>query len=100
MRSNGRIAVARRLLRWFFLNRKTDEVTIAQAPNLTLWIVILAGFMRWLWPATGKASFALTVVFKGGLLVWAASEIACGVNPWRRCLGAGVAAYVLMTVLR
>jgi hypothetical protein len=92
--------MARRLLRWFFLNRKTGEVTIAQAPNLTLWIVILTGFLLWLWPDTDKASFALTVVFKGGLLVWAASEIACGVNPWRRCLGAGVAAYVLMTVLR
>ena len=70
--------MVRRLLRWFFLNRKTGEVTIAQAPNLTLWIVILAGFLLWLWPATGKASFALMVVFKGGLLVWAASEIACG----------------------
>jgi hypothetical protein len=92
--------MVRQLLRWFFLNRKTGEVTIAQPPNLTLWIVILAGFLLWLWPDNGKASFALIVVFRGGLLVWAASEIACGVNPWRRCLGAGVAAYVLITVLR
>jgi hypothetical protein len=92
--------MVRRLLRWFFLNRETGEVTIIQAPNLTLWIVILAGFLLWLWPANGAASFALTVAFNGALLVWAASEIACGVNPWRRCLGAGAAGYVLMNVLR
>jgi hypothetical protein len=92
--------MVRRLLRWFFLNRKTGEVTIAQAPNLALWIVIAAGVLLWIWPAEGKASLALTVVFRGGLLVWAADEIARGVNPWRRCLGAAVAAYVLVTVLR
>jgi hypothetical protein len=40
----------RRLLRWFFLNRQTGEVTIAQAPNLTLWIVILTESLLWLWP--------------------------------------------------
>lgn len=45
------------------------------------------------------ASLALTVAFKGGFLVWAADEVVRGVNPWQRCLGAAVAAYVLTTVL-
>lgn len=90
----------RRFLHWLFRNRETGAITIAQTPNLVLWIVIVSGIVLWIWPAAGKASVALTLVFKGGLLVWAADEIVRGVNPWRRCLGAAVAVYVLITVLR
>jgi hypothetical protein len=62
--------------------------------------VIVAGVLLWIWPAAGTASVALTVAFRGGLLVWAADEVTRGVNPWRRCLGAAVAVYVVLTVLR
>jgi hypothetical protein len=89
----------RQFLNWFFRNRETGEITIAQWPNLVLWIDIAAGILLWIWPAAGKPSVALTVVFKGGLLVWAADEIVRGMNPWRRCLGAAVAAYVIATLL-
>jgi hypothetical protein len=34
----------RRFLHWFFRNGETGAVTITQAPNLVLWIVIVAGF--------------------------------------------------------
>jgi hypothetical protein len=78
---------------------ETGEITIAQWPNLVLWIVIAAGILLWIWPAAAKPSVALTVIFKGGLLVWAADEIVRGVNPWRRCLGAAVSAYVIATLL-
>jgi hypothetical protein len=37
------VTVMRRFFRWFFKNRETDAITIAQAPNLSLWIVIVAG---------------------------------------------------------
>ncbi|MEH2484113.1 hypothetical protein V1280_000052 [Bradyrhizobium sp. AZCC 2230] len=90
----------RQILQWFFRNRETGAITIAQAPNLVLWIVIVAGVLLWIWPAAGTASVALTVAFKGGLLVWASDEVVRGVHPWRRCLGTAVAVYVLMTVLR
>jgi hypothetical protein len=73
----------------------TGAITIAQAPNLVLWIVIVAGILLWIWPSGGIGRFILTVVFKGGLLVWAGDEIVRGVNPWRRCLGAAVASYEL-----
>jgi hypothetical protein len=89
----------RKILQWLFRNRETGAITIAQAPNLVLWIVIVAGVLLWIWPSTGTASYALMVAFKGGLLVWAADEIVRGVNPWRRCLGVAVAVYVLGTVL-
>ncbi|EJN08956.1 hypothetical protein PMI42_07024 [Bradyrhizobium sp. YR681] len=86
-------------LRWFFRNRKTGEITIAQAPNLVLWVVIAAGVLRWLWPSPGMPAMALDIVFRGGLVVWALDEIVRGVNPWRRCLGGAVLIYVLATVL-
>lgn len=89
----------RRILDWFFRNRETGAITIAQWPNLVLWIVIAAGILLWIWPSAGKASLALTIVVKGGLIIWGADEIIRGVNPWRRCLGAAVVLYELMTLL-
>ena len=87
----------RGFLLWFFRNRETGAITIAQWPNIVLWIVIAAGILLWIWPSAGKFSLMLTVVFKGGLLVWAADETLRGVNPWRRCLGTATAAYVIAT---
>ena len=51
------------------------EVTIAQAPNLVLWVVIAAGILLWVLPSSGNPSAALGIVFKGGLLVWAVDEV-------------------------
>ena len=87
-----------RFMQWFFRNRETGEVTIAQAPNLVLWIAMGAGLLLWVWPPPSNPG-ALEVVFKGALLFWAADEIFRGVNPWRRCLGAAVLVYELTTIL-
>jgi hypothetical protein len=84
-------------LRWFFQNRETGAITIGQMPNLVLWIVIVAAALRWIWPFSGNVALALTLVVKGGLLLWAVDEIFRGVNPWRRCLGAAVFIFVLVT---
>lgn len=89
----------RRSLNWFFRNRETGAITVAQWPNLALWVVIATGVLLWIWPSSGRASIVLTVFFKGALIVWAADEIVRGVNPWRRCLGAAVAAYQLISLL-
>ena len=89
----------RNFLLWFFRNRETGEVTIVQAPNLALWVVIVAGVLLWIWPEPGSPRFALEIVFRGGLIVWAIDEIVRGVNPWRRCLGAAVLIYELTTIL-
>jgi uncharacterized membrane protein YhhN len=91
--------IVRRFFQWFFRNRKTGAITIAQWPNLVLWIVIVAGVLLWTWPSAGKASVGFTIVVKGGLIIWAADEIVRGVNPWRRCLGAAVIAYEFLTLL-
>ncbi|MCA1359255.1 hypothetical protein I6F14_04890 [Bradyrhizobium sp. IC3069] len=89
----------RRFLDWFFKSRETGAITIAQWPNLILWIVIVAGLLLWIWPSAGRASVALTIVLKGGLMIWGADEIIRGVNPWRRCLGAAVVVYELITLV-
>jgi hypothetical protein len=89
----------RQVLKWFFRNRETGEVTIAQAPNLVLWVAIAAGILLWVLPPSGNPTAALGIVIKGGLLVWAVDEVFRGVNPWRRCLGAAVLGCELTTIL-
>jgi hypothetical protein len=90
----------RRYLRWFFVDRRTGYVTIAQKPNLLMWIVIGSGIARWLCASSGYLGTALTFVFEAGLVLWALDEIFRGVNPWRRCLGFLVLAYQLVMILR
>jgi hypothetical protein len=85
------------ILQWLFRNRSTGEITVAQAPNLLLWVVIISGIGMWVFPA-GDASTVARMIFKGALFLWAADELLRGVNPWRRMLGGGVAAYELMTL--
>jgi hypothetical protein len=89
----------RQVLQWFFRNRQTGAITVAQAPNLVLWIVIVAAVARWIWPSEGTLSLACTAVVTGGVIIWAVDEIVRGVNPWRRCLGTAVLAYELTTIL-
>ena len=57
--------MARQVLQWFFRNRQTGAITVAQAPNLVLWIVIIAAVARWIWPSVGTFSLACTVVSDG-----------------------------------
>jgi hypothetical protein len=89
----------RRFLQWFLRNRETGAITIAQAPNLVLWIVIAGSVPIWAWHPAGHFGVALVIVVKAGIFVWAIDEILRGVNPWRRCLGAAVLSYELMTLL-
>jgi hypothetical protein len=89
----------RRFLQWFFRNRETGAITIAQAPNLALWIVIVGIILIWVWHPPDHLGIALEIVVKGGLFVWASDEVLRGVNPWRRCLGAAVLGYELTTML-
>jgi len=86
----------RRFFQWFFRNRETSAITIAQWPNLILWIVIVAAALLWFFPFAGQADFALKIVTRGALVIWGFDEILRGVNPWRRCLGAAVVVYMIV----
>lgn len=86
-------------LRWFFQNRQTGEITIAQWPNTILWIVLVVTILRWSWSFPSAAHSALGVILKVSLCLWALDELARGVNPWRRCLGAAVLLYQLFYLI-
>ena len=88
----------RGFLSWFFRNRQTGEITIAQMPNPSLWIVLVGSVLSWAFHPEGRAGALLDGLVKASLFVWAVDEIARGVNPWRRCLGAAVLVYVIATV--
>ena len=87
-------------LLWMFRNRQTGAITVAQAPNLLLWAVVAALTGRWLVHPADREAAVLDGVIHGGLALWALDEIARGVNPWRRGLGAGVLCYGLARALR
>ena len=40
-----KVKLMRRFVQWFFRSRETGVITIAQAPNLVLWVVIAAGVL-------------------------------------------------------
>jgi hypothetical protein len=54
----------RRFLQWFFRNRETGAITIAQAPNIVLWIVIVGSVLIWAWHPPGQLGGALEIVVK------------------------------------
>jgi hypothetical protein len=89
-----------RFFRWFFQNRETGAITIAQAPNLSLWIVIVAGVLLWVGHPSERIGVALEIIFKIALFFWAGDEVLRGINPWRRCLGVAVLCYGLWTLPR
>jgi hypothetical protein len=89
----------RRFLRWFFRNRETGAITIAQAPNFALWIVIVGSALIWVWPPPDGLGVAFEIAVKGSLLVWTIDELLRGINPWRRCLGGIVLVYELTIIL-
>ena len=81
------------MLEWLFRNRETGRITVAQFPNVALWIFLLAVVMGW-FVRHGPASTALDLVGLAALAWWSLDEVARGVNPWRRILGAGGLAIV------
>lgn len=75
-------------LRWWFENRETGDITIAQFPNPPLWIAATGWILGRLFD--GTIGTAATVATFGALIWWAIDEIIRGVNPWRKALGAAV----------
>ncbi|MGH6869692.1 MAG: hypothetical protein ACREDA_12655 [Methylocella sp.] len=88
----------RRLLLWCFRNRETGAITVAQTPNLALYVFLVSTAILWLGHPTGAISTGAKVAATGSLVVWALDEVARGVNPWRRFLGAAVLIYVVWSL--
>ncbi len=81
---------ARGTLRWWFEDRSSGRLVVGQTPNLLLWIFIAAWTTKRVVHPGGATGEALPWVASASLTLWSLDEVARGVNPWRRCLGAGV----------
>ena len=81
---------ARGTLRWWFEDRSTGRIVVGQTPNLLLLIFIATWSANRLAQPGGVTGKALPWVASASLVAWSLDEIARGVNPWRRALGAGV----------
>jgi hypothetical protein len=70
-RQTAAVPGARRRIRsavdWLFRNRETGEITVAQFPNLPLWIFLGTVVGRWLVPEDSGAFTVLRVVALGAL---------------------------------
>lgn len=88
------------MIDWWFRNRRTGEITIAQAPNLPLGIFLVAFVVRWALSPNGWPLQVLDVVAGGAIVWWAVDEVLRGVNPWRRALGLGTLAVVGARLVR
>ena len=77
---------------WWFTNRVSGRITVAQFPNVSLVVFVSAALAGRLLDHHHQISRVLSDVAAGAILVWALDEILRGVNPWRRVLGAVVLA--------
>jgi hypothetical protein len=79
-----------RALHWFFRDRRTGRIVVAQWPNLPLWIFVVAEVVELVVGSAGAVGTGAGIVAVAALVIWAGDELLRGVNPWRRCLGAAV----------
>jgi hypothetical protein len=86
--------------RWWFTNRETGALTVAQWPNLALLVWGAAELVSVLLNGHPDASATAGDIAKGALIVWALDEMVRGVNPWRRLLGMIVLAGTVLSLVR
>lgn len=88
------------MLDWLLRDRRTGRIVIAQWPNTALAVFLVATATRILFDPSGGPGTVLRTVSMLSLGWWAVDEIARGVNPWRRMLGAVVLAGLVTSLLR
>ena len=84
---------------WWFRDRRTGEIVIAQFPNVPLWIFLAAVGVGPFFSTDSTAGKVITWIGTGGLAWWAMDEVLRGVNPWRRALGIAGCAFVIARVI-
>ena len=81
---------------WFFRDRRSGRITVAQFPNVALWIFLATVAVRRVVTPSGTARAVLDAVGVGSLAWWAVDEICRGANPWRRLLGLGGTVFAVL----
>lgn len=74
---------------WLFRDRQTGQITVAQFPNLSLWLILAIMVLRRVMGPTGSIATTVDAVGAAALVWWSLDELFRGVNPWRRLLGIG-----------
>jgi hypothetical protein len=77
-----------RAVDWLFRDRTTGAISIAQWPNLPLWLFAAFTVAAWLGRGSEPIASWLSIGADLALAWWAFDEVLRGVNPWRRILGA------------
>ncbi|MCJ2055440.1 hypothetical protein MKL09_02610 [Methylobacterium sp. J-048] len=72
---------------WMFRDRGTGAITVAQWPNLPLWLFLGLTLAAWLARSAEPIAAWLGIAADLALGWWAIDELVRGVNPWRRLLG-------------
>lgn len=85
----------RRVADWWFRSRETGRITVAQWPNLSFGIFLVAWALRKVLDPTGTLDTVLAVVAGAALVWWALDELIRGVNPFRRVLGGAVLGWMV-----
>ncbi len=88
----------RHAVRWMFVDRRSGRITVAQWPNIPLWVFIIVSVVARLSHPSGSAARLTRAVAVGALLIWAIDEVVRGVNPFRRVLGAAVLVVTIVSV--
>ncbi len=86
-------------IRWWFEDRETGQLTVAQFPNWPLFAIGGAAVLRRLTDAGTSVNDGAGWLITGLWLVWGGDELARGVNPWRRLLGAGVVGWQILRLV-
>ena len=84
--------------RWWFQNRQTGRITVAQFPNWPLFAIAALTAVRWLVGGDPDVADLSGWVVSGLWLYWGGDELVRGVNPWRRLIGASVIGWQLIRV--
>ena len=88
-----------KVLDWLFRSRTTGRITIAQFPNVALWIFLaMAGLRRVVTKDTAPRA-AIDWIAVLALAWWALDEVFRGVNPFRRLLGLAGCVFVITGVI-
>ncbi|GBU18429.1 MULTISPECIES: hypothetical protein [Methylobacterium] len=98
--AGGAEGPVRRAALWLFRNRETGAITVAQWPNLALWLFLGLTAARLALPSDGSLAQPLALAATGCLSWWALAEIVSGANPWRRLLGGLVLAGIAIALAR
>jgi len=85
--------------RWWFENRNTGDVTVAQFPNWPLFAIGAATVVQQLAQSGSQLARGSDWAVTGLWLYWGGDELLRGVNPWRKLLGALVIGWRVLRLL-